>query len=85
MKKQTALKVILILAIAGMLFSGYLSYGEIIAKSCYAAKLGMGQCTQVFKLPACVYGFVMYLIVFVISILGLQNSSNSDSAQKFKR
>jgi len=72
MKKQTSLKIILILAISGMLFSGYLSYGEVIAKSCYASQLGMGQCTQVFNLPACVYGFVMYLIVFVISVIGLK-------------
>ncbi|MEI6058530.1 MAG: hypothetical protein WCP89_02050 [archaeon] len=72
MKKQTALKTILIISIAGLLFSGYLSYGEVFAKVCAASVLGMGTCTNVQGLPACVYGFFMYLIVFVISILGLR-------------
>ena len=73
MNKQTALWIIFAIAIAGMLFSGYLSYGELIAKSCYATKLGMGACTQVLQLPACIYGFVMYTIVLVISIIGLRS------------
>ena len=72
MRKQTALTVILILSIAGLLFSGYLSYGELFAQSCYATNLGMGACTQVASIPACVYGFVMYLAVFIISIFGLR-------------
>jgi hypothetical protein len=73
MKKQTTLKTIFIISILGMLFSGYLSWGELIAKSCYASNLGLGACTSVAKIPACVYGFVMYLIVFTISILGLRS------------
>jgi len=73
MKKQTALKTILGISVAGMLFSGYLSYGELIAKTCYATALGMGACTNVVGIPACVYGFVMYLIVFIISIFGLKS------------
>jgi uncharacterized membrane protein len=73
MKQKTALWTIFGISIAGMLFSGYLSYGELIAKSCYAAKLGLGSCTNVGGIPACVFGFVMYLIVFVISILGLRS------------
>ena len=73
MKKQTALKTIMWIAIAGMLFSGYLSYGELIAKSCYATALGLGACTQVARVPACVFGFVMYTIVLVVSIVGLRS------------
>ncbi len=72
MKKESALKAILIISIAGLLFSGYLSYTELIAGFCGASKLGMGQCTNVFQIPACVYGFVMYLAVLIISILGLK-------------
>ncbi|MGY4884887.1 MAG: hypothetical protein ACP5NZ_04890 [Nanobdellota archaeon] len=72
MKKESALKTILIISIAGLLFSGYLSYTELIAGFCGASKLGMGQCTNVFQIPACVYGFVMYLAVLIISILGLK-------------
>ena len=73
MKKQVALKIILYIAIAGMLFSGYLSYGELFAKSCYATEIGMGSCTNVLEIPACVYGFVMYLIVFIVAIFGLRS------------
>jgi len=73
MKKDLALKIILIISIAGMLFSGYLSYTEIFAGFCGSQKLGMGSCTNVFQIPACVYGFVMYLIVFIITILGIKS------------
>ena len=73
MKKQVTLWIIFAIAIAGMLFSGYLSYGELIAKSCYATALGMGACTQVARLPACIYGFVMYSLVLIISIVGLKS------------
>jgi uncharacterized membrane protein len=73
MKKQTALKTILIISILGMLFSGYLSYGELVAKSCYATQLGLGSCSVVVGIPACVYGFVMYLVVFIISVIGLKS------------
>jgi uncharacterized membrane protein len=75
MKKRSALITILIISIAGMLFSGYLSYGEMFASSCYAENLGMGSCKVVFQIPACVYGFAMYLIVLVVSILGLRGKN----------
>jgi uncharacterized membrane protein len=72
MKKQIALKIILWISIAGLLFSGYLSYTELFAGFCGATQLGMGSCTNVLQIPACVYGFFMYLAVFVISLLGLK-------------
>jgi uncharacterized membrane protein len=68
MKKQTALKVVMWLSLAGMLFSGYLSYTELVQKFC-----ALGTCINVGGVPACVYGFVMYLIVFVVSILGIKS------------
>jgi uncharacterized membrane protein len=73
MKKECALKIILIISIAGLLFSGYLSYTELFAGFCGASKLGMGGCTNVFQIPACVYGFFMYLAVFIISLIGLKS------------
>lgn len=72
MKKDIMLKSILGISIAGLLFSGYLSYTELFANFCGAAKLGLGSCTNVFQIPACVYGFFMYLAVFILSILGLK-------------
>ena len=73
MKKQTALTILLIISIMGLLFSGYLSYGELIVDECYSDALGMGECAVVQGLPACVYGFIMYLCVFIISIIGLKS------------
>jgi uncharacterized membrane protein len=73
MKKECALKIILIISIAGLLFSGYLSYTELFAGFCGASELGMGECTNVFQIPACVYGFFMYLAVFIISLIGLKS------------
>ena len=68
MTKQTALKTILVFSIAGMLFSGYLSYGELIKGIC---PIG-GGCTNLLGLPTCVYGFIMYALVFIFTILGLK-------------
>jgi len=68
MKKITALKAIMWLSVAGMIFSGYLSYAELALQFC-----AMGSCTAVSGIPACVYGFVMYAVVFVISILGIKS------------
>lgn len=66
-KPKTALKTILGISIVGMLFSGYLSYSELFAGKCV-----MGGCSTVANIPACVYGFFMYLIVFIISLLGIK-------------
>lgn len=68
MKKTTALKTIMIISIAGMLFSGYLSYTELFRGTCAIG----GGCSTLGGLPTCVYGFVMYLIVFIITIAGIK-------------
>jgi uncharacterized protein with PQ loop repeat len=74
MKQKTALKTILVISIAGFLFSGYLSYYEIWGGGC---KLSFLQCGsfRLATLPACVYGFIMYMAVFIISLLGLTKKS----------
>lgn len=68
MKERIALKIIAWIALAGMLFSGYLSYSELSSGICE-----IGGCSTIGSVPACVYGFVMYLIVFIASILGLRD------------
>jgi uncharacterized membrane protein len=71
MHKQTALKAILIISVAGLLFSSYLSYTELFTPS--SAFCSTGTCSQqIASIPVCVYGFIMYLIIFVISLLGLK-------------
>lgn len=72
MNKSLALRIILLISIAGMLFSGYLSYTELSPGFCQT-----GECASLLSLPSCVYGFVMYLIVFIIAILGLKSSEKN--------
>ena len=73
MNAKTALKIILVISIIGILFSGYLSYSELTAGVC---PIG-GGCSAVAGIPACVYGLVMYAIVFVLSLLGLKEKAAS--------
>lgn len=69
MKTINALNTVLVLSIAGMLFSGYLSFTEITTKTCAIG----GGCSALAGIPTCVYGFVMYLAIFIICILGRKN------------
>jgi len=69
MKKETALKTIAWIALAGVLFSGYLSYTEILQGTC-----ALGTCsTTILSIPPCVYGLVMYIVVLVVSLLGINS------------
>lgn len=69
MNKQNSLKIITTIAAIGILFSGYLSYNEIVNLTCV---LG-GSCPSVFNIPACVYGLVMYIIVGIVAASGLKS------------
>lgn len=69
MSYKTALIIIFIISIAGLLFSGYLSYYELWSPNgCADAVISCGtKSFTIADLPACVYGFVMYLVIFGIS------------------
>ena len=60
--------VILMLATAGLAFSGYLSYRELFAA-------GPGECSPIGEpgttlgAPPCVYGFFMYLAILVVTTI----------------
>jgi len=73
MKSKQALKTIFMLSVVGLLFSGYLSYMELRGGGCKNALVQCGSNFSLFNLPACVYGFFMYLAIFVISSLGLRS------------
>ena len=66
MKQKTLLKIILLVALAGLLFSGYLSFVEIKGKtaSCPIA-------AEIFNIPSCVYGFFMYAAIFGLALFML--------------
>lgn len=69
MKQRTALKSVFGISIAGLLFSGYLSYTELFAQ----CNFGCSPSSSIAGVPVCVYGFVMYLALAVISIIGLNS------------
>lgn len=67
-----SLKAVFCIAILGALFSGYLSYQELFAFGGVSSCPSPGAPGTVFGYPACVYGFFMYLILVVVSGLGLR-------------
>ena len=68
---KRALLVILVLALAGLTFSGTLTYREVFAS---AAKCpSPGAPGTILGYPACVYGFIMYLAITVTAIVGLRS------------
>ncbi len=68
MKKHSALKTIMTLSILGMIFSGYLSYTELFTDVCL-----IGGCSNIGRIPVCVYGFTMYLVVFIVALFGIKS------------
>lgn len=73
MTKHQALIVLLIIGIAGTLFSGFLSYQELFAACPGVCEVSPQTSQILLGLPPCVYGLVMYLTVVVISLLGLRS------------
>ena len=69
MNPRTALRIILVISLFGMAFSGALSYRELFKSglSCPAS----GTPGAIFGYPACVYGLFMYLVIAAIAVLGL--------------
>ena len=66
---KKSLQSILALSVAGILFSGYLSYGELFGKTCASC----GSAGGILGLPACVYGLAMYMIIFCLAFSGLKS------------
>lgn len=77
MRSSIFLIIILFVSAFGLLFSGYLSYLNVFNSGCSEFALiscgRPGDQVLIFKLPTCVYGFFMYLAVFVLTSLGLLN------------
>ncbi|MBD3363520.1 hypothetical protein GF362_07430 [Candidatus Dojkabacteria bacterium] len=69
MSFEKTVKIIFGISIAGLLFSGYLSYYELfVPGGCDEAVITCGtKDVTIATLPACVYGFFMYLLIFGLS------------------
>ena len=71
MTMRKALGLIFVVSLAGLGFSGMLTYRELwgaAAASCPTA----GAPGPLLGYPACVYGFFMYLVIATLSFLGLR-------------
>ena len=81
MTMKRALQIITVIALFGLSFSGVLSYRELFgapAATCPAP----GAPGTIFGYPACVYGFVMYLLVATTAIWGLASGRRRPAATK---
>ena len=69
-----ALQTAFLLSLAGTLFSGTLTYRELFGRSAVACP-APGAPGTLFGYPACVYGLVVFLILTVVTGLGLRAGS----------
>jgi hypothetical protein len=69
---QRALQAILAVALFGLVFSGFLSYREVLAGAGASTCPSPGAPGTVFGYPACVYGFFMYLVITALAAVGLR-------------
>lgn len=67
---KRALQVVCVLSLAGTLFSGTLSYRELFGHGGLTCP-SPGAPGTILGYPACVYGFFMFLMLFLISSGGL--------------
>ncbi|HEX6549183.1 MAG TPA: hypothetical protein VF117_00745 [Gammaproteobacteria bacterium] len=69
MTRKNSLLVILLVGLAGVIFSGVLTYRDFLAQTATCSPVG--QAGTLFGYPPCVYGLVMYAVLVVSAILGL--------------
>lgn len=69
MTRKMSLLAILVVGLAGVIFSGVLTYRDVVAQS--ATCLPVGQAGTIFGYPPCIYGLAMYAVLVVIAIQGL--------------
>ena len=76
MQPIRALKIVLGLAAFGATFSGVLAYREVFGHTALACP-APGAPGTVFGYPACVYGFVMFLLITIVAAVGLRAEHRS--------
>jgi len=73
---KTIYIIVLIFSIVGVAFSGYLTYQNYSNEGCEEALINCGvEPIEIFGLPTCLYGFVMFFIVAILSIILIQNQN----------
>lgn len=66
MKISNYNKAVLYLGLAGVIFSGYLSATKLLTSTCAFGE----SCPYFLGYPACYYGFGMFLVIFLVALLG---------------
>ena len=74
---KRALQLILVFALAGLTFSGTLTYREVFASTAKCPSPGAPG--TILGYPACVYGFFMYLAITIVAIVGLWSGTHAQS------
>lgn len=74
-----ALQTAFLLSLAGTFFSGTLSYRELFGSSPLACP-APGAPGTLLGYPACVYGFLVFLVLTVVTGLGLRAGTTERSA-----
>jgi hypothetical protein len=69
MSMKNALRTILVIALAGLTFSGVLVYRELFAAAASCSPVGASG--TILGYPPCIYGFVMYAAIVTVAIVGL--------------
>jgi len=79
MNYKLALKIISVVSLAGILFSGFLSYLELTGESysCPSSR-GIG---DILGVPVCVLGLIMYIVIFSVAMLGLTSKNITSTAE----
>jgi hypothetical protein len=63
---------ILIFSIIGSLFAGYLSYKKLTSNTCVLTE----GCANFLGLPTCVYGFLMFFLIFALALIVMTANIN---------
>lgn len=71
MTERMALKIVFGLSIAGSLFSGTLSYLELFCNTATSCPALAPAGAPLLSYPACVYGFGMFVVLTIVSGVGL--------------
>ena len=75
---RRALWIVFVLSLAGTAFSGVLTYRELFGATALACP-SPGAPGTIFGYPACVYGFFMFVVIAVVSGLGLRAAAGPAS------
>ena len=78
MKTPIYIKTMFFLGLAGLLFSGYLSFTKFFTSTCAFNE----PCPYFLGYPACYFGFGMFLVIFLSSIYGYSKNTTEKIVNK---